>query len=284
MSRFLTSLTAVASTQIGIAQAPEIGADTEQVLFAPFLPVLLGHIVTGPTNTWTPVANAVVPADYKLVARVAKASLLGATLSPAASVVVTMDLSLTGASSSAHTATFVVPSYTTDQRNIWREFIIRDLVPTTGADETKAVVSITSLTSVTGAANGCTIEIWAMPPREAYTYIECVTTKSGGVPVDKIIPIPCGRDPQRHTKRGRRDLASLSVSFPYKGAMDQLAKFNGLKGTLCIITVKDGVVPTEISYFSGYIPAATPDRGDGDDIVTATSEGTYENYFVGYSA
>jgi hypothetical protein len=284
MSRFLTSLTAVSSTQLGIAQAPEIGADTDQVLFAPFLPVLLGHIVTGTTNTWTPVANAVIPSDYKLVGRVAKAPLLGANYSPAASVVVEMSLSVTGSAASAHTATFVVPSYTTDQRNVWREFVIRDLIPTTGADESKQVLSVTSLTSVTGAAIGCTIEIWAMPPREAYTYIECVSTKSGGVPVDKIIPIPCGRDPQRHTKRGRRDLASLSITYPYKGALDQLAKFNGLKGTLCIITTKDGVTPTEISFFSGYIPAATPDRGDGDDIVTATSEGTYENYFVGYAS
>lgn len=198
-------------------------------------------------------------------------------------ITVTLDVTLEGAVVDTATATFDIPGWSSYQKNYIPIGLSADFVPDTPANAGLKVVSVQGLDSVSDGALGNQFKIYATPPIADFIEIGCTRSKSGQFKLPTVVNIACGYDSAAHTKLGRSDEQNLTLSFAYASQLEALSRFNGHRCLVLIKVVKDNAVHWENILYSGYIPRANADRGDGNDEVVATSESSYEKFMVGYA-
>jgi hypothetical protein len=129
---------------------------------------------------------------------------------------------------------------------------------------------------------GNKFEILTTPNAADFVHISCVDGSSGKFNMPKIIEIACGGNASEFTRMGMTESNPLSINFKDRGVLEQLNRFNGVKGTVRIDQNKDESVLAGYILYSGYYVMANTERGSGDDEDKATSEGPYERFLVGY--
>lgn len=135
---------------------------------------------------------------------------------------------------------------------------------------------VTSISAVTGGSSGNRFEIVAIP--DDWMEIKCATDKNPELPVPKSIAIACGYDGARWVKKGRSDPSTLEISAKYTSGGDGLMRLNGHKPSVLFERRVDDRLLTERLVFGGWIPKATPKKGDGDAESTVTATGMYERF------
>ena len=285
LMRYAFNLPAIPADLHKVAQTPEIGVDSYIARFSPFVPVHVGSVRFSAAAVATyESANNPIPAGWHLGARVNGGPLYGTNITGALTpIVVTLAATLQGNVTDNVVATFTSPAWSIKPLNLYPKFITRDLLPATPANASTSALSVNSLVSVAGGAPGDFVEVWAFPPLTSYSIIDCIEDKNGGPPRDQIIAIPCGRNPQAHTKNGRAEPQELELTMPYKGFLEQLARFQGVKGTVSVEIRKDDQAYTQLELYSGYIPSMEHSRTGGNDTVNATFTAPFEQFFAGYA-
>lgn len=288
LMKYPFNLSAIPAGLFKVAQAPEIGVDSYIARFSPNVPVHIASVRFTAHNAATlETTGASIPTGFYLCARVFGGPLYGqnvsGTLTP---IILTVAATLFDGEDPVAdnlVATFTSPAWSLKSLNLYPKFTTRDLIPSVGGNVNFPVTALGALESVSGGAAGDLLEIWAFPPASSYYLIDCVRDKNGGPPPDQIIAIACGRNPQAHVKQGRAEVQELELTMPYKGYLEQLARFQGVKGTVAIEIRKDDQAFTQVELYGGYIPAMTHPRSGDNDEVEATFTAPFEQFFAGYA-
>lgn len=284
MSRYSLSLPAIAASLYKVAQTPEIGVDSYTGRFSPFVPVHIASVrFTGAAAATMEATGNAIPTGYYLGARAAGGPLQGDLSGALTPIVITVGATLTGSVTDSLVATFTSPGWSLKTDNIYPKFTCRDFIPATSGNVNLAVTTLGTLTSVAGGVAGNLVEIWAFPPATSYRVIDCLEGKNGGPPLDVIIPIACGRNPQAFVAQGRAEVQELELTMPYKGYLEALSRYQGVKGTVAIEIRKADQTFTQVELYGGYIPAMNHERSGDNEVVTCTFTAPFEQFFVGYA-
>lgn len=271
---------AVAAADVAIARSPLIGEDVV-VRFAPEVCTLLGQVrTTGATaGTYTSAGGLQIPTGGRDVqVRIAGNKCRGVTGS---AMTVTFDVTLDDDSSDTATATFHIPTWATEQGNLFPIGISADLIPTTVGNVNKKIKAIVGLDSVTNMVAGNRFELFCTPNDASFVEIEGCRGKGGALNMPEVIQIPAGREPVAWTKLGRGKSNPLKIENVSRGALEQLSRYSGHQGTLRFDFVKDDAVTAQIQLYSGFWPQAMGDIPDTGEVIT-TAEGAYEKFLIGY--
>lgn len=272
---------AVTAAQVETARKPEIGLESE-VYFAPENCILRGTLTaTGATTgTYVSAGGSDIPtAGRDVVVRVLSPKCLG----NGGAMAVTFNVTLEGAIADTAVATFDLPSWSgAGDLNLMPIGVCADLVPATPGNVAKKITAIGTLVSVANMTVGNEFQLYTVPNLADFIKIDATTTKGGSFNLPEPVPIADGRNPAAYVKLGRGTIEKLSVGFRDRGYMEQLNRFNGTQGTCRIDIVKEGFVTAQRLVYSGWFVRCGTDRGDGDDLVEAKAEGSYEQFLIGY--
>ncbi len=177
-------------------------------------------------------------------------------------------------------AAFAVPTYSKDQSDNLPQGLAVDIEPQGVGNDAKKIKAILGVSSVTGGAKGNRFQIVRLPSEASYSDINCKRRAEPTYPVPKSLPIACGSNPSAFTKAGRGDPGLLALEAAHFQYADGLTRLNGHRVTVMVEVLKDDRVLCERSVYGGWRGAASPNRGDGDDEVVATSEGNFESFAV----
>lgn len=271
----------VTTAQVDTARKPEIGLESE-VYFAPENCILRGVLTaTGAaTGAYVSAGGADIPtAGRDVIVRVNNPKCIGV----GGAMAVTFNVTLEGALSDTAVATFDLPSWSgAGSLNLFPIGICADLIPATPANVGKKITAIGTLVSVANMTVGNEFQLYTTPLTADFVKIEACTTKGGAFNLPEPVSIPEGRNPSAYTKLGRGSIEKLSIGFRDRGYLEQLNRFNGSQGTVRIDIQKDGFVISQRLVYSGWFVRCSTERGDGDDLVEAKSEGSYEQFMIGY--
>lgn len=263
----------IPADDIGIANAPEIGGQSKVFLSYGEVGVIGGITQSAPNSgTWA----AAVPAfNFPNTGADLQLSCVTGIKS---SVPVVVDLGVTFADDTSGTAraTFTVPNFVKDQSANLPVGLTVDIVGL-AANSAKKVKAVNSLTSITGGEKGNRFEVVSIP--ETYYQVGCARSKNETLPVPKSLPIACGLKGSAFVVQGRSDPGELELTALSFNYADGLSRLNGHRGTVMIEVWKADRVLTERHVYSGYTPAPSTDRGDGDDEVTVNATGNFEEFF-----
>ena len=269
----------VTAAQVPLARSPIIGEDVE-VYFAPEDSLKLGRVraLTATTAELISAGGLGIPTGGRDVyLRVDSANMTGVGGAMAVTLNVVMDDDVADTA----IATFHIPTWSTEQRNKFPYGIAADLVPVTIGNVNKKFKSIGSIVSVANMTPGNTFEIMTCPNSADFTFIECCRGKGGAMNLPEIIEIACGRNPSAYTKLGRAQSNKLKIEFVNRGALEQLARFNGHTGTLRFDIIKDDTVLSQRQMYAGFLVRANGEMPDvGETMLTA--EGPYTSFAIGY--
>jgi hypothetical protein len=273
---------ALASTDVETARLPGLAKDYN-IYFAPEVCVERATLVaTGATaGTYTSSGGAAIPTGGRdIVARISSNYAVGVTGAMAITLDVTLDDDTTGTA----VATFHIPTYT-DAVNLNRFplGVCADFVPAGAGNSTKKIKAITGLNAVANMTAGNKFEILTTPNSADFVFISLVNSFNAPFPQPKVVKIADNQKEAAFTRVGMMPAEDLTVKFKDRGALEQLNRFNGARGTFRADVIKDGVVLSAYYLFSGAYVVAKPEVGTGDDEVVSTSEGTYEKHLVGYA-
>ena len=272
---------AITTSQVDAARKPEIGVESK-VFFAPENCVLRGTVdCTGATTgVYTSAGGADIPtAGRDVVLRIHSPNCKGLT----GAMAVTFNVTLEGAITDTAVATFDLPTWSgAGGLNQFPIGICADLVPATIGNIAKKVTAIGSLVSVANMVVGNQFQVYQTPLVTDFVEIEACTTKGGAFNLPEPVPVPSGYNPAAWMKIGRGTIEKLSVGFADRGYLEQLNRFNGAQGCLRIDAVKDGFITAQRLLYSGWFVRCSTERGDGDAIVEAKAEGSYEQFMIGY--
>lgn len=180
------------------------------------------------------------------------------------------------------TASWGVPSYSQIQDNVWGFGVGRDLLPDTPLNEGKAIKSITGLDSSANLATGIIMDLYSVPALSSYSFIGNTTDKELPSDIPTQVAIADGYDAAAEVKPGRGEIGQAAISYRYKGITEQLSRFNGVPGTLMAEIMKEDVTLWQRCLYSGFRPASTATRGDGNAEVMAVARGIYRTFMEGY--
>jgi hypothetical protein len=276
-----TNISLIAA-QVETARIPSLGKDLE-VYFADEICTVRGTVTAtaAAVGAYVSAGGAAIPTGGRdLCARIKNPSALGS----GGAMAITLNVVLEDDTVDTAVATFDIPTYT-DAVNLNRFPMgtTSDFVPTTVANAAKQVKSITSLASVANMTPGNEFEICTTPDLSQFTHISCIEGADGKFNMPEVIEIACGGNASEFTRLGMVKSNPLSIKFKDRGALEQLNRFNGCRGTVRMDLKKDGSVLAAYFLYSGYYVMANTERGTGDDVDMATSEGPYQRFFIGYA-
>lgn len=272
---------AITLAQVAAARKPEIGVES-QVYFAPENCQLLGTVtaLTATTGTYVSAGGAAIPtAGRDVVIRCLSPDLIGV----GGVMALTFNVTYEGAISDTAVATFDLPTWSgAGSLNRFPIGICTDFVPTTVGNAAKKITAIGTLVSVANMTPGNAFQLYSTPLTADFVFIDASTSKGGAFNLPSIVEIPDGYNAAGYTKLGRSESNKLSIGFRDRGYLEQLNRFNGSQGTIRMDIVKDGSVLAQRLLYSGYFVRASTERGDGDNIVEAKTEGPYDQFLIGY--
>lgn len=270
----------VASADVPIARAPVIGEDV-QVYFSPENCEILGSLraLTATTAEYNSAGGVGIPtAGRECFVRIASSRCQGV----GGNMAITFNVTLDDDSSDTAVATFHLPTWApSGSLNYWPYGTAADIVPAGAGNAAKKIKAILSVASVVNMKPGNTFEVFTSPNASDFKFIDCCRGKGGMLNLPGIIEIACGRNPSAYTKLGRGDSNPLKVEFINRGAMEQLAIFNGQQGTLRFDIVKDDAVLAERRLFTGFWVRSNGDMPDVGEAMN-TAEGPYTSFAIGY--
>lgn len=270
---------AVTAAQVPQARGPIIGEDVE-VYFAPEDSLNLGRLraLTATTAEFSSAGGLGIPAGGRDVyLRVDSANMTGV----GGAMVITFNVTLDDDVADTAVATFHIPTWAPSQANKFPYGIAADLIPATVGNVNKKIKTLGSVVSVANMTPGNTFEVFTSPNLADFTFIDCCRGKGGAFNLPEIIEIACGRKMSAYTKLGRSQSNKLKIEFINRGALEQLARFNGHLGTIRFDIVKDDAVLAQRQMYAGFIVRANGEFGDvGETMITA--ESPYTSFAIGY--
>lgn len=271
----------VAAADVSVARAPLIGEDV-QVYFSPENCESLGTVraLTATTAEFTSAGGVGIPVGGReCFLRIASSKCQGV----GGAMTVTLNVVLEdGDTVDTAVATFHLPTWApAGALNYWPYGVAADIIPAGVGNSAKVIKSITSVASVANMKPGNTFEIFSSPNAASFTFIDCCRSKGGMLNLPGIIEIACGRNPSAYTKLGRGESNPLKVEFINRGALEQLAMFNGQQGTLRFDIIKDDAVLAERRMFTGFWVRSNGDMPDVGEAMN-TAEGPYTSFALGY--
>jgi hypothetical protein len=268
----------ITSAQVPVARGPLIGEEVE-VYFAPENCTLLGTLraTAAAVGEYTSAGGLGIAATGReLVLRAASSNLTGVAGS---AMTATFNVTVEGSVVDTAVATFHIPTWSASSLNKFPIGIAVDVIPVT--NPTLKILTITSLASVTNMVAGNKFELFSTPASTDFQFIECTRGKGGMLNLPGIVEIPCGRNPSAFTKLGRGESNKLKIAFANRGALEQLARFNGHQGTIRFDIIKDDSVLAERRLFTDFYVRANGDMPD-TGAVEYEAEGPYTSFFLGY--
>lgn len=268
----------VTAAQVPIARGPLVGEEVE-VYFARENCLKLGSLraLTATTAEYTSAGGLGIPTTGReLIARIASSNFIGVAGS---AMTVTLNVTVFGGGTDTAVATFHIPTWSDSSENAFPVGICADIVPVT--DPALKIISIVSVASVANMTPGNKVEIFTTPNASDFKYISCSRGKGGMLNLPGIIEIACGRNPSEFTKLGRGESNKLKISFANRGALEQLARYNGHQGTIRFDVIKEESVLSERQIFSDFWVRSNgeiPEVGQ----VEYTAEGPYGMFGIGY--
>jgi len=223
--------------------------------------------------TWTPDPAYSAETDPQDMVIMADNGILSA-----AEIDVIFAVHMEGGGTGTAKAIFSPPSYALNQGFDFPIGFAVDLTVQGGGNENKKIVSIDSLSSISGGKTGNRWLLYVLP--STFRFVACAMDKNPAFPSPKSVAIPCGYDGARWIKKGRSDVPTLECSAKYTSYGDGLMRLNGHRLTAMIESVKDDRLLTERALFVGWRPVITARHGDGDSEDEARATGNYEKAFV----
>ncbi len=272
---------ALTAEQLATALKPEFGADTNVYLSNIKLQRQADVLVGGTTaaNTGTLKLNAaaaLLVAGEDLVLRVKDSTQSYNGLA----ITVTLGVTLDDDTADTATATLTIPAWEGDTGTAVPLGLSDDFTPDGVGNETKKVKSIDSVDTVANAKPGISLEIWSTPDAAAWVGVGCKTEINGAPKGNPTVAIACGYDSNAFTKKGRGEAPTLDISYKYKTYVSGLARYHGQDVDVRVDAVKEGEELLERWIYTGYRPALTLPRGDGEEEVIGSSSGMYQALFV----
>lgn len=264
------AIPAIANDDLDIAASAILGLE-KRVFYALEDVIAVGEVSQS-------AADGTLSADPTFVADAAgldmQVSLLNAVKSDV-SIVLTFGVTFDDASTGTATATFVAPDWARDQSFNFPIGLAVDLIGT-GYDSDKKIKTIDSLDSLAGGSAGARYGIISAPDEADYIQLPCVKNVNPMPPTSESVPIPCGYQAARWTKKGREATPTLSITSADPGAIESLNRLNGFRVTIKLEIVKDDRIMTSRQIYGGWRPKVTPTLPDGNGEAEVTAEGPYE--------
>lgn len=175
------------------------------------------------------------------------------------------------------TATFDVPERVPNQSFNFPQGAAAEFIPSVPNRTVKAVLGVAGMV---GGATANRFQIVALPDLSSFVRVGCTDQANFKLPVGSSISIPCGLNPSRFTKRGRGEPGSLNVSERWTDYLTGLTRINGFFCSAMVEIIKEERILTDRFVVNNWRPMASPQIGDGDDVVKADAEGNFSDYAV----
>ena len=257
------NLTAIASVDLDIAEAPYLGGEfavylsrTQSVNLGSITMTASGSGSVGSYATWAGNPGAVIKAggaDLQLVAT-------GELQSPNGPCTVVFNVINELAAATTLTFTFNTPARAADASASFPRGVATDGVLAAGSK----VVSITSLQSITNGNRGSLFALYQLPEAADYVLVGCTTEKKFTTKSREPVGIDDGMERDRFVKKGKTKRGTLTIDSKFGGMTDRLTRFDGARCTAMLLGIKDGQVTTDRLVFAGYIPGVDVDLPDGE--------------------
>jgi hypothetical protein len=271
----------IATADVPNMRSPIIGEDV-QVYFAAENCLHLGTVRATGTTTgeYTSAGGLGIPVGGReCFVRVNSSNCRG---NASSAMAVTFNVILDDDDEDTAVATFHLPTWApSGSKNVWPYGMSADLVPAGVGNSAKKIKTIVGLASVANMTAGNGFELFTSPDSASFTFIDCCRGKGGALNLPGIIEIACGRNPSAYTKLGRGESNPLKIEFVNRGALEQLAIYNGFQGTIRFDIVKDDAYLSERRLFTGFFVRSNGEMPDTGEAMN-TAEGPYTSFAIGY--
>lgn len=267
------SLPVLSAAQAAIAKSIESGLESQ--VFCSVTPVVkLGRIVVpaGGSAVWYPEAGA----DYG-AAGLDVFVRCDTGVSETAAPLVTLNCTLEGplAAQTAN-AQFAVPSYAQDQGHVYPSGRGFDAIPQGAGNSAKKVTAITGATT-TGLTQYAEFTVYGSGPEADFKPIGLKRGASGAYNAPLAVAYADGYNPSAIVKPGRPEIPELTLSFAHISSAGGMTRYNGHRVAILLKVIKNKAVHSSNVLYVGFLGAASPDRGDGNDEVVESCSGPYED-------
>ena len=266
------SLPALNAAQILIANKPEMGVES-QVFVSPVEVVRLGKIVVDAAGVaaWTPEPGASLGNGMDIHLKVGS----GFTATAAPSITLTGTLADDTAGTAV--AALVVPSWVPDQSKTFQEGFAVDFIPAGAGNSAKLVKAISSA-AITNVPANTEFTVFGSPASSNFVELGWKRGAEGRYNTPNSVSFADGYNPSAAVKPGRPEVPELTLSFAHIAASYGLGHYNGRRVSV-LLKVKKNKSSVHVSniLYTGYVPSASPNRGDGNDEVVETSTGPFED-------
>jgi len=265
----------ISGGDIRVAEAAQIGAEVTVMASYEDLTSVGSISITAPTSgTFAGENSYTAPSaghDMQL--------LCANGVRSAAQVVVTLGVTFADDTAGSAVATFNGPQggWGNDTTFNLPQFLSVDIIGAAG-NSAKKIKTVNSLTSIAGGSAGAKFDIVALPVD--WIPITCSMNKEPTLPVTKSMPIRCGYNPSRFTKKVPGDPGSLSLTTKRRSYADGLERLNGHRVSIMLVHKKDDALLTERNIFTGVRFMAQPKFGDGEAEAEVTAEGNFEGVAI----
>ncbi len=147
-------------------------------------------------------------------------------------------------------------------------------------DGTKFKTIVSATVACAAGAAGVKVTFFGVPSISAFTEVGCRTQSDYTTKASVPKSIACGTDSSAFVKPGMTKEGTLDITTKLVSAGDGLARFDGVRSTYLIETVKEKKVTTDRLFFLGAILEVTTSAPDGDGEVTAKGTGKYEDMAI----
>jgi hypothetical protein len=268
----------IADSDLQVALDPSIGGENK--VYASFEPVVVAGLITQPAaasgvltieSTFDNTGGGTAR-DFQVVVDKTGAR-------SEAEIAITLAVTFADDTNGLAVATFEIPDRSPNQMFSIGQGTAVDLVGT-GGNSAKKIKRIISVNTVVGGAANNRFRIVAYPEEATFFLIGCTNEANLTLPVSKSLPIPCGLNGSAFVKSGRSDPGTLTVTEKYVDYMAGLGRVNGHFATAMVVCFKDERIVTERIVVGKWKPMASPQIGDGDDIVTQQAQGNFETFAI----
>lgn len=266
------SLPVLSAAQILVANKPEIGVESI-IKVSPIESLLVGRVLVNASGVASFVAEPGASLGTGMDLHLKVDIMPTATLAPTVTLNVTLDDDAAGTAE----ADLVVPSWFPDQSKTFGEGWSLDFIPQGAGNSAKLIKAITGVSVANVPANSEFV-VYATPSAASFIELGWKRGAQGAYNVPSTVAIPDGYNPSAAVKPGRGEDRSLTLSFAHVAAGYSISRYNGKRVTVLIEVKKNRrAVHVGNVLYHGYIPSASPDRGDGNDEVVESSEGRFED-------
>ena len=177
------------------------------------------------------------------------------------------------------TATFTPPARATNQSFNFGRGAATDFVPGTSGKKITSITGMAASSPLVGGGRNQKFSVLQLPEQSDYELIVATKDVDFNTRSRMAKGIDAGMEADYWIKRGKTQPGELTIGSKLQSFVEGMMRYDGLKCTLMLVGLKDGVVTGDRLVFTEYVQTVKPRLPDGDSEAEIPSTGKFKEVF-----